>query len=156
MNLGELARLVAELELPPGEYAVFGSGPLLALGIIEEAHDIDVVARGEAWLKACASGRLEHLADHGVAVASFHDGLLTVGQSWAYGDPDIDELINTAEVHDGIPYVRLEHVVRYKTLAGRPKDVAHLARIERWRTDCAVMPDGSVESRDRRDGAPSE
>jgi hypothetical protein len=35
-------------------------------------------------------------------------------------------LINTTEVIDGVTFVRLEFVVRYKEIAGRPKDLAHL------------------------------
>ena len=44
----------------------------------------------------------------------------------ADGEFDIDELINTADVIDGTPFVRLEHVVRYKEIAARQKDLTHL------------------------------
>jgi hypothetical protein len=37
------------LDLPTTGYAVFGSGPLAVCGLIEEVHDLDVVARGAAW-----------------------------------------------------------------------------------------------------------
>ena len=39
----------------------------------------------------------------------------------------------TAEVIDGIPFVRLEHVVRYKESADRPKDRVHLERLSEHR-----------------------
>jgi hypothetical protein len=37
------------LGLPVGDYAVFGSGPLVVRGLTREYRDLDVVARGAAW-----------------------------------------------------------------------------------------------------------
>ena len=114
------------LSLPYGEYAVFGSGPLIVRGIIDASNDLDVVCRGAAWERACALGEMVTLVEHDVEVASFLDGAITVGASWVYGDVDIDELIDTADVIDGLPFARLEYVMRYKRIAGRPKDLEHL------------------------------
>ena len=54
--------LLRGLGLPAGDYAVFGSGPLLVRGIIARAGDLDVICRGAAWeaaqrLKACKEAR---------------------------------------------------------------------------------------------------
>jgi hypothetical protein len=114
------------LDLPVGDYAVLGSGPLIVRGIIEAANDVDVVSCGPAWERACALGEMVHLPEHGIDVASFLDGAITVGTSWAYGEVDIDEVIDTAEIIDGLPFARLEYVVEYKRAAGRPKDIEHL------------------------------
>jgi hypothetical protein len=120
--------LLRSLELPTGDYAVFGSGPLIVRGIIEATNDLDVISRGRAWKHALRCGELVSLPD-GDRIVSCFDGAITIGRNWAYGDFDIDELINTAEAIDGIPFVRLEHVVRYKEIAARSKDVAHLERL---------------------------
>lgn len=125
-NLRYLFDRLRSLALPPGDYAVFGSGPLIIRGIIEATNDLDVISRGAAWDRARELGDVVHLTDHDVEVASFDDGAITVGTSWAYGDFDIDELIDTAEIIDGLPFARLAHVVRYKEAADRPKDRAHL------------------------------
>ena len=114
------------LGLPDGDYAVFGSGPLIVRGIIEATNDLDVISRGAAWEKACELGELVTLAEHNVDIVSFLDGAITIGTSWAYGDVDIDGLIDTANIIDGLPFARLEHVVEYKEIAGRPKDLEHL------------------------------
>ena len=114
------------LGLPEGDYAVFGSGPLIVRGIIEATNDLDVVSRGAAWVKACELGEMVTLAEHSVDIVSFLDGAITVGTSWAYGNVDIDGLIDTADIIDGLPFARLEHVVNYKKIAGRPKDLEHL------------------------------
>ena len=117
--------LLRSLELPISDYAVFGSGPLIVRGIIEATNDLDVISRGEAWRRALVLGELVSLPD-GDRIVSCFDGAVTIGRSWAYGDFDIDELIDTAEVIEGMPFVQLEHVVRYKEIAARPKDLAHL------------------------------
>lgn len=132
MNVAEALSYLESLELPQGDYAVFGSGPLLIRGIIDNAADLDVIARGAAWEQAAAAGRLVHLSDHNVTVASFFDGAITIGTRWAIGDFSVDELIDTAELIDGMPFVRLEHVRSYKRLAGRRKDIDHLDKLDRW------------------------
>ncbi len=118
------------LQLPAGDYAVFGSGPLIVRGIIEADNDLDVLSRGAAWARATELGELIYLPDHDVEVASFFGGAITIGTKWAIGDFDPDELIDSAEIIEGLPFVRLEYVIRYKTIAGRPKDLAHLRLLE--------------------------
>ncbi len=123
--------LLRSLELPAGDYAVFGSGPLIVRGIVEAANDLDVLARGAAWKKAQGHGELVYLSEHDVEVVSCFDGVVTIGTEWAIGEFDVDELIDTAEIIDGLPFVPLEHVVLYKQVAGRPKDLLHLELLER-------------------------
>ena len=108
---------------------MFGSGPLIIRGIIEATNDLDVVSRGPAWELARTRGEPMTLGD-GAVVAGFFGGAITVGTSWSYGEVDIDQLIETAEVIDDLPFVRLEHVVAYKRIAARPKDVEHLRLME--------------------------
>ncbi len=123
-----LTRLV-ELDLDPLSYALFGSGPLLVRGWIDEVGDLDIIARGKAWEQAMAAGQLEHVVDYGVDVVTIGDSI-TVGTQWGIGDFCVDELIDTAETIGGIRCVLLEHVVAYKEIAQRPKDIGHLAVIE--------------------------
>jgi hypothetical protein len=120
--------LLRSLGLPAGDYAVFGSGPLLVRGIIERAGDLDVICRGPAWDRAQALGQAVEL--DGVPVVSLFGGLITLGCRWSVGEVDIGRLIDTAEAIDGLPFVRLEHVMAYKRLADRPKDREHLRRLE--------------------------
>ena len=129
MDGDRLFDFVRKLRLPVDDYAIYGSGPLIVRGIIEAKNDLDIVSRGAAWERASALGEPTVLEEHGVVVASFLRGAITVGRSWAYGDIDIDDLIDTAEVIDGLPFARLEHVITYKEAAARPKDLRHLAAI---------------------------
>ena len=121
-------RSLVEASLPAGDWALFGSGPLLLRGWIDAVGDLDVVSRGAAWERAKRLGDPSTLAD-GNQIVAIGEGV-TVGTTWLYGDFSIDELIDTAEMIDGIPCVRLEHVVAYKQLSDRPKDREHLAIIE--------------------------
>ena len=130
-NLFDLLR---SLELPMGDHAIFGSGPLIVRGIIEGTNDLDVISRGRAWERALRAGELLSLPD-GARIVSCFDGAVTIGTNWAYGDFDINELIDTAETIDGLPFVRLEHVVRYKEIAARPKDLTHLELLARHQRD---------------------
>ncbi len=135
MNSATAYELLRAVDLPVGDYAVFGSGPLLVRGIIEDANDIDVIARGSAWERALDQGDLTYLPEEDVTVAGFFDGALSVGTTWAYGDVDMDinVLIDTAELFDGVPFVLIEHVIAYKRIDDLDKDHHHLRRIERWR-----------------------
>ena len=134
-NPVDLFDRLRSLALPPGDFAVFGSGPLIVRGIIEATNDLDVVSRGAAWERALQLGDLVSLEEHDVEVVSFNDGAITVGTSWAYGEFDIDHLIDSAEIIDGLPFVRLEHVVEYKEAAVRPEDLAHLRALAGYRAD---------------------
>ena len=129
MDGDHLFDVVRELELPVGSYAIYGSGPLIVRGVIEATNDLDLVSRSPAWDRAYELGVPTVLEEHGVEIVSFLDGAITVGRSWAYGDVDIDRIIDTAEVFDGLPFARLEYVVAYKEAAARPKDLRHLAAL---------------------------
>ncbi len=122
----ELLQKVHQMQLPVGDFAVFGSGPLLVRGIIDQVGDIDIICRGDAWLKAGLIGESIYLDEYDVDIVSIENGLITLGRSWAYGDFDVDELIDSAEQIEGLPFVRLRYVIEYKQIANRSKDREHL------------------------------
>lgn len=125
----ELFGLLRSLKLPAGDYAVFGSGPMIVRGMVEATNDLDMIARGAAWERVQEIGDLSYFDDDNPCV-NMYDGRITFGITWKYGEFDLDELIDTAEVIDGLPFVRMEHVLTYKQAAGRPKDLEHLAVLQ--------------------------
>ncbi len=121
---------VKSLNLPVGDFAIFGSGPLIVRGIIPASNDLDIICRGQAWERVKAIGELEYLSKYDVTVVTMCDGRLTFGTKWAIGEFDIDELIDGAEEIDGLPFVRLEHVTNYKKISKRPKDLRHIEALK--------------------------
>lgn len=119
-----------KLNLPPQDYAIFGSGPLAIRGIVPLANDLDILCRENVWAIVCQSGTIEFLPEYDVSVATLYDGAITFGMEWGIGNFDVDELIKSAEIIDSLPFVRIEHVVRYKKLRSSAKDVLHLNAIE--------------------------
>jgi len=116
------------LDLTTVDYAVFGSGPIAVRGLLKRVGDLDVIARGEAWDRVKSIGEIVmYGSDETVDLGNG----LTFGRSWAYGEFVIDYLIDSAELIDGLPFVQLEHVVEFKRAAGRPKDLEHLALMEK-------------------------
>lgn len=126
-----LFEVLRELDFPVGQYAIFGSGPMWVRGI-RESDDLDLVARGEAWERAKANGIVGVKEYSGLQYAHFSDGRIEVYDGWYPGKWDIDDLIETAEVIDGIPFVRLESVVEWKKIMGREKDAKDLALIQEY------------------------
>ena len=132
MNAAEALDLLHTIGLPCGDFAVCGSGPLLVRGIIDDAADLDILARGAAWEQATSKGELVYLPDHDITIASFFNGAVTVGDRWAIGSFSVDELIDSADIIAGVPFVGLEHVRSYKRTSGRPKDIKHLEKMDHW------------------------
>lgn len=136
----ELFDLLRSMSLPSDHFAVFGSGPLLARGIIDAVGDLDVICRGPAWDRARQLGKLVDLLKEGIRIVSTNDGAITFGTTWGYGSFDLSHLIETAEPIGGLPFVRIEHVIEYKRIALRPKDLAHLDLIDRYLKDANRQP----------------
>jgi hypothetical protein len=131
----ELSRLLGEvraLGLPAGNFMLFGSAPLLVRGIVPPTGDVDVLARGPAWEAARALGPTVRLPHYGVDVVRLLDGRIEIGTVWGIGNVDVDDLIDSAEDIDGLPFAGLAHVRAYKELAGRPKDREHLRLLDAW------------------------
>jgi len=120
------------LGLPLKDYAIFGSGPMVVHRIKEIGNDLDLLARGKAWTKACSLKEPEPTSiGVGQRVALF-DGEIEIFDVWGPGEWDTDELIDTAEEIEGIRFVTLENVVRWKEHMGRDKDKQHVEMIKAY------------------------
>lgn len=120
-----------QLKLPNGEFAIFGSGPLIVRGIIEPANDLDVICRRAAWEAVRKIGSLQFDDDYCVEIVRLFDGKVTFGNRWGIGDFDTDELIDNAEIIVGLPFVTLDNVIRYKSIRQTEKDLRHIESFER-------------------------
>lgn len=116
------------LELPPQDYAVFGSAPLLAHGLVEGVNDVDLLARGSAWTRAASLGEVETAPDGDMVIrlangVEIFDGWLGV---------DKDALIDRTVLIDELPYADLRDVLAFKRILGRPKDKEHVRILEAY------------------------
>ncbi len=120
------------LNLSAGDFAIFGSGPLIVRGIIQASNDLDVLCRRQAWKTVQELGEPEYLSNYDVNILTMCDGQLTFGEKWGIGEFDTDELIDCAEEIDGLPFVRLKYVASYKRISKRPKDLEHLEALDAY------------------------
>jgi len=119
---------VAALGLPPDDFAVFGSGPMLAHRMIRTIGDIDMVARGAAWAAAVRlSTAPPRRPRSGVGMAvELPDAGRGVEIYTEWPGESVDTLIDGSELVGGVRFVQLEAVLRYKLLRGRQKDLKHV------------------------------
>lgn len=124
-----LIQTLVMLDLPKNDFAVFGSGPLLAAGLVDQISDLDLVARGAAWEKAKTLGPVA-LTKSGFQVVSLCDGRIEVFDGWAPGDWNLGLLIDGAKIIEGIHFVTLAQVLYWKRLMNRPKDAEHIRLLQ--------------------------
>lgn len=122
----ELFDFVRDLQLPTEDFAVFGSGPLIVRKIIPSTNDLDIICRKDAWQRVKSLGEFRYLEQYDVSVVSMRGDTITFGTAWGIGDFDVDLLIDTAENISSLPFVRLNYVIEYKTIANRAKDIEHI------------------------------
>lgn len=119
------------LQLPSEDFAIFGSGPLYAHGLRETINDIDLITRRSAWDIISKNTVIDlKILSHKKVV--LFDGDIEAFNNWGPGEWDIDELIDSAEKIDGIKFVTLQNVLKWKKMLQRPKDIFDIEKIEEY------------------------
>ena len=118
-----LIKLVDDLDLDRRDFVIFGSAPLLAHGLRRSVSDLDIVARGAAWHRAFEYGEPDIGPINGAPMAIFCDGLIQFSAGWITEAWDADDLIDRAEIIQGLPFAPLADVLAYKQMLRRPKDL---------------------------------
>src|SRR4051812_37240321 len=99
MNKDEILEKVKDLDLPPGEYVMFGSCPLAAAGI-RKAGDIDMLVSDKLLDHLRREGWQE--IDKGPDDKSFVSDVFEVCSSWKFYSyqPTLKELLKSADYFD--------------------------------------------------------
>ena len=129
---------VKALNLPLDQIIAIGSGILDQLGI-RPASDIDLAASPDLmknlseksgdWIKKFDDNqRFYFVKDDGSA--EVWDGWDFDGQAVSY-----DDLLDYAVEYDGVRFVDLEFLRKWKSWRGREKDVRDVELIDEWRAD---------------------
>ncbi|MBM7771362.1 hypothetical protein JOD54_001566 [Actinokineospora baliensis] len=124
-----LIRSLRELHLPPDDYVVFGSAPLLAHGLCGEVRDLDIVVRDSLWCQISSYGKAARGEITGDPVRTVCDGRIQFSQRWVSADWDTDDLIERADLIAGIRFASLSDVLAYKRSLNRPKDRQDIATL---------------------------
>jgi hypothetical protein len=92
--------------LEDGDYAIFGSAPLVVKGLLDDVNDLDVIIKPSKWIFGDNEYRTEDI--------EFFN-------NWP--GFDIDDLIdNKSFESNGFRFVNVDEVIRYKKMLKRKKD----------------------------------
>lgn len=129
------AERVKELGLPLDQIIIIGSGILDQLGI-RRSTDIDV-ATGRAVLEKIArsGGWAEKLDKNQRQYLVKHDGSAEIWDGWEIDGRVVEynELLDYAVEYDGVKFVSLDFLRRWKNWRGREKDIQDVRLIDEWR-----------------------
>lgn len=115
------------LKLPPGEYAIFGSGPMAIRGI-RDSRDIDIIVKKDLW-ENLLDKYPESLRDNPICLEV---GNIEIYKDWMQLTDKIDEMIENAEMIESLPFVKLKYLIEWKMLYGREKDLKDVELINNY------------------------
>ena len=129
---------VKALNLPLDQIIVIGSGILDQLGI-RPASDIDLAASSDLMKKLSeGSGDwLKKFDDNQRFYFVKDDGSAEVWDGWEFDRQAVsyDDLLDYAVKYDGVRFVDLEFLRKWKSWRGREKDVRDVELIDEWRAN---------------------
>ena len=129
---------VKALNLPLDQIIVIGSGILDQLGI-RPASDIDLAASSDLMKKLSEESGdwLKKFDDNQHFYFVKDDGSAEVWDGWDFDGQTVsyDDLLDYAVEYDGVRFVDLEFLRKWKSWRGREKDVRDVELIDEWRAD---------------------
>lgn len=131
MEKQKIISLIKSLNLPLDDMAVFGSGPICVRGW-RDLKDIDLIARENVYEMAKGMGEMMETVSETEGVRIVRDEAeIEIFKHWTPGEWNVDELIDSADVIDGVRFVTLKNVMKWKRLLGRDKDQSDVELIEK-------------------------
>jgi hypothetical protein len=123
-KLNELLKKLRELDLPSGQYAIYGSGPM-AVRRLRDAHDLDVVVKNKLYKKLRKKYK------------EVESGRIKIGDIDIFSSSNVlinnpDEVIKRAETFQRFKFIRLDDLVRWKQKLGREIDLKDIKLIREY------------------------
>ena len=129
---------VKALNLPLDQIIVIGSGILDQLGI-RPASDIDLAASPDLMknLSEESGDWIKKFDDNQRFYFVKDDGSAEVWDGWEFDGRAVsyDDLLDCAVKYDGVRFVDLKFLRKWKSWRGREKDVRDVELIDEWRAD---------------------
>ncbi len=125
---------VKKLELPAGEYMVFGSGVMSALGI-KESQDIDLLVSPDLFYELKTRGWAQDEKEiDGRMRTRLVFGIFEAHKDFWYGaeDQDVLGMIQKTQLIEEIPFMSLEDTMEMKLRFGREKDLKDIELIKAY------------------------
>ena len=124
-----LLEKVKELNIPKGEYAVLGSGPIAVRGL-RDSKDIDLIVTEKIFdqYKEKQEWKLKEKYDNKYLEKESIELWNKIGP----GKWDIRKLIDRAETIKGLPFVNMKDFMEWKSSAGRKKDARDLKTAKKY------------------------
>lgn len=122
---------IKELNLPKDQYVVIGSGVMDILGI-RRANDIDLSVTKELHQKLRETGKWEEYENYGKIFLKKDVFEINGELSWDKYKTTTEEVIKTAFLIDGIPFMNTEELIKFKMAFGRKKDFKDIELIKEY------------------------
>jgi hypothetical protein len=113
-----------KLNLPTDQFAIFGSGPL-AIRKLRESYDLDIVVKSELWEELIK--KYKPKKDNLIKIGS-----IEIYKDWLPWFSNVNKLIDDADVIDGLRFVKLKYVLKWKKVMNREKDRKDIKLIEEY------------------------
>lgn len=122
---------IKELNFPSDQYVIVGSGPLDALGI-RSASDLDIAILPELHKKLCENPEWEQIERYGKIFLKREGIDIIPSLDWEKYSTTTEEAIQSALIIEGIPFLNLHELKKFKTALGREKDFADIKLIDEY------------------------
>lgn len=122
---------IKKLNFPADQYVVVGSGTLDALGI-RKAGDIDIAVTPKLHMDLCETDEWEKEERYGKIFLKKEGIEIIPSLDWSEYPTTTEEAIQSALIIDGIPFLNLQELKKFKKALGREKDFADIKLIDEY------------------------
>ena len=120
------------LNLPKGQFAIFGSGPLAVRGL-RENEDLDMLVTSDLWNKLAEGHPVTTKEGKPDSIYIDHIQILKVHyKDWHPYITDATRLITEAEIINGFPFVKMDYLLDCKKMMDGEKHSKDIKLIQEY------------------------
>ena len=140
MKFKELIKKLNKMNLPIGKYAIFGSGHL-SIRKIRDSRDLDIVVTKEIFEKYLKKPdwKLKEFRRDGGHIKMLEKDDIELYPSWGPGEWNVLQIMQEAEIMDGLPFANLKNFIKWKKISGRDKDFKDVELLKKYLEEKEVL-----------------